>query len=72
MIPLTYAVLCACGVVTDMRETRGERCPACGAREQMLSLARVLNPNPSIGTITFILASGENDVPRHEEDQANA
>jgi len=67
MIPLTYAVLCACGTVADMREVRGERCPACDMCGQMLSLARVLNPTPELGTITYIHAGGGDDVQAHQE-----
>ena len=65
MIPLTYAVLCACGLISDMRDVHGERCPACTAQGQMLSLARVLNPTPELGTITYIHAGGTDDVQGH-------
>lgn len=57
--PLTFAVLCeSCDPPTifDSRETRGEICPVCQSRGSLLSLARVLNPTPELGKITFIHA----------------
>lgn len=57
--PLTFAVLCEnCEPPTifDSRETRGEVCPVCRAQGTLLSLARVLNPTPELGKITFIHA----------------
>lgn len=71
-IPLNDAVLCACGMIHNARDIRGEVCPACTSQGQMLSLARVLNPSPEIGTITFILASGASGDPHHEKTGTNA
>lgn len=71
-IPLTYALLCACGSITDMREVRGEVCPACASQGQMISLARVLCPSPTLGAVTYILAQHERmdeeeDAGGHEQ-----
>ena len=57
-IPLSHAILCACGTISDQREVRSECCTACGSQGQFLSLARVLNPNAEIGTVTYVLAGG--------------
>ena len=60
MIPLHNAVLCACGMILDMREIRGERCPGCACQGQLLSLARILSPNSELGTITYVF-TGRDD-----------
>lgn len=59
MIPLSQAVMCACGIISDQREVKAERCASCGSQGQFLSLARVLNPNPQLGQVTYVLASHE-------------
>lgn len=56
-IPLNFALLCeSCNPVTicDSRDAVGEVCPTCKAQYTLLSLARVLNPTPELGRITFI------------------
>lgn len=61
-IPLASAVMCCnCDAVSD---SRSDRCPACGADGSLLSLARVLNPSPEMGTITFLLALGRSGDAR--------
>ena len=63
MISLQNALLCtSCDWVVDAATVRAEQCPKCAATGTLLSLSRVLNPSPRLGTITFILASGANDV----------
>ena len=58
-IDLVRAVLCAnCSRITD---ATGHTCPACACEGQMLSLARVLNPNSRIGRITYIYAGDDDD-----------
>ena len=59
MVHLRDAVLCACGMIHNMREIRGELCPACACQGQMLSLARILSPQSDLGTITYVYAGQE-------------
>ena len=50
IVPLNKAVLCCqCQAISD---TANDRCPACGANGSLLSLARLLSPNPGTGQIT--------------------
>jgi hypothetical protein len=54
-IPLSLALLCEnCSTVVNAHELRGEVCPACGCQGALLSLARILNPMPELGEITYI------------------
>lgn len=54
-IPLRYAILCeGCVTILNSLEIRGELCPACGCAGAMLSLARVLSPNPELGAIAYV------------------
>jgi hypothetical protein len=53
-IPLSRAFLCVnCEQVS---EAKHEACPVCGS-VTLLSLARILNPSPELGQVTFILAA---------------
>ena len=57
MVMLRDAVLCVgCNMISD---ARGDSCPSCAATGSLLSLARVLNPSPELGAITFVLAQDE-------------
>lgn len=50
-LPLQRAVLCLdCQEVSD---SKTDSCPAC-AGGSLMPLARVLNPNPSIGKINYM------------------
>lgn len=54
-IPLGVAQLCVeCSSVV---EAKGDTCPRCNAVGCLLSLARVLNPDPKLGAITYIFVS---------------
>ena len=54
IIALNRAVLCeSCFTVND---STGETCVCCKAVGTLLPLARVLNPTPELGAVTFILA----------------
>jgi len=51
-IPLATAGLClSCEHVNEMAS---ERCPHCGELANWLGLARLLNPMPEIGRITYV------------------
>lgn len=57
-IPLNFCVLCeSCASVCDSRTIRGEVC-ACGAQGSLLSLARILNPTPELGCVTYVFSAG--------------
>lgn len=57
-LPLQHALLCEfCACIVDSRCIRGEVC-ACGAQGSLLSLARVLNPTPELGAVTYIFSAG--------------
>lgn len=59
MILLQNALLCEnCTHVIDTMEVKGEQCPKCASTGSLLSLARVLNPSPTLGQITFIYSAG--------------
>lgn len=52
-IPLRQAALCvACEHVVW---SNASTCPKCASEGSLLSLARVLNPSPELGKITYIL-----------------
>ena len=54
IINLRDAVLCvSCCAVSD---AHGDLCPKCGELGGLLSLARVLNPSPELGQISYIFA----------------
>ena len=54
-IPLRDALICeSCSSIVDARSIRGEVC-SCGAQGSLMSLARVLAPNPELGRISYIL-----------------
>lgn len=57
-LPLQHALLCeSCACIVDSRCIRGEVC-ACGAQGSLLSLARILNPTPELGAVTYIFSAG--------------
>ena len=59
MINLQDALLCAtCEWIVSARDVRGEKCPHCDAQSTLISLARVLNPSPALGAVTFIYSAG--------------
>lgn len=61
-LDLTRATLCVqCEKITD---ARGSVCPVCASSGSLLSLARVLNPSPELGSVTFMLVN-------HVEEAAN-
>ena len=67
IVPLAYAVLCvACSCIVDSRECHGDRCSACASSSGLLSLARVLNPQPELGEITYIHVSRGASSPRSD------
>lgn len=56
IIDFNKAVLCLdpdCRAITD---SRTDQCPACGNRG-LISLARVLQPTPELGAISYIASS---------------
>lgn len=60
MVHLSKAVMCCnCSVISDMTQTRGDVCPACACQGQMLSLARILNPCPQLGSVTYVYSGQE-------------
>jgi len=55
IIPLSRAALCVnCTAVSN---SRGDHCLSCGSAGSLLSLARVLDPTPELGAITYISVS---------------
>lgn len=53
LISLKVAMFCEnCTVISELKT---ETCPACGAHGCMLSLRRVMNPTPELGSINFVL-----------------
>lgn len=55
IIPWPTAVLCvSCRAVSN---ATSETCPACGDCGSLLSLARVLQPTPELGQITYVLSA---------------
>ena len=53
IIALPVAMLCVdCQMISD---TRNDTCPFCTHKHCLLSIARILNPTPELGQITFIL-----------------
>lgn len=57
ILPLRDANLCVeCQAISN---SRGECCPNCGCAGTLISLARVLNPSPEIGKVTYIYAPKE-------------
>lgn len=54
MIPLIFAQLCV--VCEHISEARGDTCPKCMASGSLLSVSRILNPEPSRGRVTFVIA----------------
>jgi len=55
IIPFNSACLCvSCRAISD---SRNDTCPACGETGSLLNLARVLNPTPELGQITFLLTT---------------
>lgn len=60
MVPLALAMLCEnCQTISD---SRTDTCPLCKSVGCLMSLARVLNPNPEIGAISYIFAANECDA----------
>lgn len=54
MIALALAQLCV--VCEHVVEARGEVCPKCMASGSLLSVSRILNPNPERGELRFVMA----------------
>lgn len=53
MIALKFAVLCLdCDTISDSRTST---CPQCSAHNSLLPLARVMNPTPEHGEISYVL-----------------
>lgn len=56
MISFNRLVLCfECRTFSD---SRGDTCPACGERGTLLNVARMLQPTPELGAITWLYAGG--------------
>lgn len=61
MIPLQRAMICEnCAVISELRN---ETCPYCKAEGCLISLPRILNPNPQLGQITYIFAGRSHGQP---------
>lgn len=59
IIPLSAALICVnCSCVSD---SKGDICISCKANGKLLPIARILNPCPELGKITFIYAGAELD-----------
>lgn len=57
IVSFNEAVLCvSCRAISNVSR---DTCPACGDRGTLLSLARVLQPTPELGQITYILVTEE-------------
>lgn len=53
IVPFLAAVFCVdCRAVSN---SPGDQCLACGSRGALISLARILQPTPELGRITYIL-----------------
>ena len=57
IISLGRAQLCvSCAAISELASRSSEVCPVCKADGTLLSLQRILNPNPTLGAVDFLLS----------------